>query len=94
MESADFEATLAALPEDYRKGIFEGRRYGVGSCRSNYGRRYSLFARDGAQTWRVLTCIVWYRETHLSNHARCLRRKWETSSWDFDRARQTQQRTA
>ena len=29
MESDDFEAALAALPEGYSEGIYEGRRYGV-----------------------------------------------------------------
>ena len=28
MESDDFEAALAALPEGYSEGIYEGRRYG------------------------------------------------------------------
>ena len=29
MESDDFEAALAAFPEGYSEGIYEGRRYGV-----------------------------------------------------------------
>jgi hypothetical protein len=50
MESADFEAALAALPEGYSEGIYEGRRYGVSFRRSGDGRRSSLFARELAGT--------------------------------------------
>jgi hypothetical protein len=50
MESADFEAALAALDEGYNEGFYEGRRYGVSLRRSNDRRRYSLFARDLAGT--------------------------------------------
>ena len=45
-ESDDFEAALAALPEGYSEGIYEGRRYGVSFRRSDDGRRNSLFARE------------------------------------------------
>ena len=50
MESADFEAALAALPEGYSAGIYEERRYGVSFRRSDDGRRNSLFARELAGT--------------------------------------------
>lgn len=50
MESDDFEAALAALPEGYSEGIYEGRRYGVSFRRSDDGRRNSLFARELAGT--------------------------------------------
>jgi hypothetical protein len=50
MESADFEAALAPLPEDYSEEISEGRRYGVSYRRSDDGRRNSLFARELART--------------------------------------------
>lgn len=50
MESVDFEAALAALPEGYSEGISEGRRYGVSFRRSDDGRRNSLFARELAGT--------------------------------------------
>src|SRR5262245_19442240 len=50
MESAGFEAALAALPEGYSEGIYGGRRYGVSLRRSDDGRRYSLFARELAGT--------------------------------------------
>ena len=50
MESVDFEAALAALPEGNSEGISEGPRYGVSFRRSDYGRRNSLFARELAGT--------------------------------------------
>jgi hypothetical protein len=50
MQSADFEAALAALPEGYSEGIYEGRRYGVSFRRSDDGRRNSLIARELAGT--------------------------------------------
>ena len=50
MESADFEAALAAHPEGYSEGLYEGRRYGVSFRRSDDERRNSLFARELAAT--------------------------------------------
>ncbi|MEH2594925.1 hypothetical protein V1278_001838 [Bradyrhizobium sp. AZCC 1577] len=50
MESDDFEAASAALPEGYSEGIYEGWRYGVSVRRSDDGRRNSLFARELAGT--------------------------------------------
>jgi hypothetical protein len=50
MESDDLEAALAALPEGYSEGIYEGRRYGVSFRRSDDERRNSLFARELAGT--------------------------------------------
>jgi hypothetical protein len=50
MQSADFEAALAALPEGYSEGIYEGRRCGVSFRRSDDGRRNSLIARELAGT--------------------------------------------
>jgi hypothetical protein len=47
MESADFEAALAAQPEGYSEGLYEGRRHGVSLRRSGDERRNSLFARIG-----------------------------------------------
>lgn len=46
MESADFDAALAALPVGYSEGSYEGRQYGVSLHRSNDGRRETLFARE------------------------------------------------
>ena len=45
MESADFEAALAALSEGYSEGIDEG----VGLRGSDDGGRYSLFERELAR---------------------------------------------
>ena len=45
MESADFEAALAALSEGYSEGIYEG----VGLRGSDDGGRYSLFERELAR---------------------------------------------
>lgn len=50
MESAEFEAALAGLPEGYSEGTYEDRRYGVTLRRSDDGRRNSLFARELAGT--------------------------------------------
>jgi len=50
MESADFEAALAAQPEGYSEGLYEGRRHGVSLRRSDDERRNSLFARELAGT--------------------------------------------
>jgi hypothetical protein len=50
MESADFEAALAAHPEGYSEVLYEGRRYGVSFRRSDDERRNSLFARESAGT--------------------------------------------
>jgi hypothetical protein len=46
MESANFEAAFASLPQGYIEGVYEGRRYGVTVRRSGDGRRRSLFARE------------------------------------------------
>ena len=55
MESDDFEAALAALPEGYSEGIYEGRRYGVSFRRSDDGRRNSLLSRFVLEfVWRGL----------------------------------------
>jgi hypothetical protein len=59
MESDDFEAALAALPEGYSEGIYEGRRYGVSFRRSDDERRNSLFARELAGT--DIACFNLYR---------------------------------
>lgn len=50
MESQAFETALAAIPEGYSEGIYDGRRYGVSLRRSDDGRRNSLFARELAGT--------------------------------------------
>jgi hypothetical protein len=46
VESAEFEAALAAPSESYSEKIYEGRRYGVSFRRSDDERRNSLFARE------------------------------------------------
>lgn len=46
MENDNFEEAVAALPEGYSEGFYEGRRYGVSLRRSQDGRRNSLFARE------------------------------------------------
>jgi hypothetical protein len=76
METDDFEAALAALPEGYSDGIYEGRRYGVSFRRSDGGRRNSCL-RESWQKQRlsVSTYTVWDRASRPTNHARCLRKK-------------------
>jgi hypothetical protein len=45
MESADFEAALAADPEGHSDVLYKGRRYGASFRRSDDERRNSPFAR-------------------------------------------------
>jgi hypothetical protein len=46
MESDGFEAPLAAHPEGYSEGLYQGRLYGLSFRRSDDERRNSLFARE------------------------------------------------
>jgi hypothetical protein len=44
--SSEFEYSLAALPDGYVEGNFQGRRWGSTIRRSNDGRRTWLFAEE------------------------------------------------
>ena len=70
MESADFEAALAALSEGYSEGIYEG----VGLRGSDDGGRYSLFERELARRG-IISFNLYRLRTHnasLKPCAKCL----------------------
>jgi hypothetical protein len=60
MESADFDAEPAVLPEHFSEGIYEGRKYGVSLRRCDHRRREADFLnRPAYQRCSRVSSLFW-----------------------------------